>query len=279
MRFAICNEMFEGWPLGRVAEFAADLGYEGVEIAPFTLADDISRLTPADRRALRREVESHHIRVAGLHWLLAQPPGLHITSSDPGPRRRAVEHLHETARLCGQLGGRVMVLGSPAQRTLPPDTPIEEGRRRMVDVLRRVIPIADARGVVIGLEPLPPTDTDFINTADEAVGLIGTIRHPRLRLALDVRAMILGETDPPAKVIERTRRVLRHFHANDPNRLGPGMGEADQRPVAEALRGAGYDGWVSVEVFDTSPGAETIARESLRTLREFYAEPPGSAGS
>ena len=57
IRFSICNELFEGWPLERVLVYCANLGYEGVEIAPFTLAEDIRGLAPEVVGEMRRTSE------------------------------------------------------------------------------------------------------------------------------------------------------------------------------------------------------------------------------
>ncbi len=270
MRFAICNEIFGDRPLEDVAGLVADLGYDGIEISAATLADDVRTRDTAGRRRLREAVEGRGLRVAALHWLLIRPGGMHITSPDPRPRRDAVEHLRELARICDQLGGRILVFGSPAQRTFPPDTPREEAFARAVQVFRQVIPILDSRRVTLAFEPLPMQDTNFVTNAAEARALIETIRHPRFRLALDARAMVLGEEAPPEEVIRANADYLRHFHANDSTGTGPGMGRLDHAPLGEALRSAGYRGWVSVEAFDRRTDPETLARESLETLRRFY---------
>jgi sugar phosphate isomerase/epimerase len=77
-----------------------------------------------------------------------------------------------------------------------------------------------------------------------------------------------SESTPMADLIRRYRAELVHFHANDPNRQGPGFGELEFPPILAALGEIDYHGWVSVEVFDYSPGIERLARESIEYLRE-----------
>ena len=111
------------------------------------------------------------------------------------------------------------------------------------------------------------TTKDFVNTAAEGVELLDRLGHPNFRLHLDVKAMST-EAEPAPDLIRRHAAHTAHFHANDPNRRGPGFGDTDFVPIFRALKESGYDGWVSVEVFDYTPDPETIARESLRYMRE-----------
>jgi sugar phosphate isomerase/epimerase len=100
--------------------------------------------------------------------------------------------------------------------------------------------------------------------------LIERIDHPGFVLHLDVKAMST-ESTPAPELIRQHAAHLGHFHANDPNRRGPGFGATDFVPIFRALRDIDYRGWVSVEVFDYSPDPETIARESIRYMRECVA--------
>jgi sugar phosphate isomerase/epimerase len=83
------------------------------------------------------------------------------------------------------------------------------------------------------------------------------------------------ESTPIAELIHRHREHLVHFHANDPNRLGPGFGDLDFIPVFRALAEVQFRGWISVEVFDYSPGPERIARQSIEYMRKCIKEVSG----
>jgi sugar phosphate isomerase/epimerase len=264
-RYAICNETFEGWDHGRICRFVADLGYTGLEVAPFTLAPRITDIATARRRELRRQAEECGVQIIGLHWLLAKTEGFHLTSPDEATRRRTAEYLVELARCCRDLGGDLLVFGSPAQRRIPAGATREQATDFAVDTFRRAAAGFAETGVTLCLEPLSSPEADFINTAAEAVAILDRLDHPNFALHLDVKAMA---TDGPApELIRRHANRTRHFHANDPNRRGPGFGETDFVPIFRALRESRYAGWVSVEVFDYLPDPETIARESLRYMR------------
>jgi sugar phosphate isomerase/epimerase len=270
MRFAICNETFEGWEHARVCQFVAELGYTGLEIAPFTLAPLVSAVSDEQRRILRAEAEAAGLQIVGLHWLLARTEGFHLTSADESVRRRTSAYLVELARCCRDLGGDVLVLGSPAQRRLPAGVSKDEGVKYAADTIQRALPGIAACAVRLCLEPLGPQETDFVNTCAEGMALIELLRHPNFVLHLDVKAMST-ERAPVPELIRHYAPVTCHFHANDPNKRGPGFGETDFVPIFQALAASNYQGWVSVEVFDYTPDPETIARESLRYMRECMA--------
>ncbi len=267
MRYAICNETFEGWDHARVCRTVAELGYQGLEIAPFTLARSIDEVSAGRRRELRRQAEDNGLTLLGLHWLLAKTEGMQLTAVDATVRQRTADYLIALAHCCADLAGELLVFGSPAQRRIPAGATRAQAVEYAVDTFRRAQGgIADS-GVKLCLEPLAPAEADFINTCAEAIEILDLLAHPSFALHLDVKAMSSEDTPIP-DLIRRHATRTGHFHANDANRRGPGFGEVDFVPIFQALRDSGYAGWVSVEVFDYAPDAETIARESLRYMRE-----------
>ena len=273
MKFAICNETFGSTPWEETLECVARLGYQGLEVAPFTLADRAGDVTAQRRRDLRQAAQKAGIEVVGLHWLLVKPPGLYLTTPDDAVRSRTADYFIDLVRLCADLGGTVCVLGSPYQRNLLPGVDRERAMGYAQEVFEHALPEARRCGVTIAIEPLTPKETDFIQNAADGIELIERIKHPNFRLHLDTKAMAGSETRPIPEVIKSSLKHLVHFHSNDPNLLGPGMGNLDHRPILRTLKEVGYSGYVSVEVFDYSPGAEVIARKSLRYLQQIEAMP------
>ena len=268
MRLAICNELFQDWPLAKAFSYARDAGFEGIEFAPFTLSDDadVRSISPVHRATLRDQLAAAHQQAVGLHWLLAKTEGLYLTSPDETVRRRTGEYLIELTDLCADLGGTVMVLGSPLQRNLLPGVSHEQAMAFAADVIRVAEPTMRERGVILALEPLGPAEGDFLNTAASGIQLAKMVNSPNVRLHLDVKAMSTESQSIP-DIIRHSAEWLQHFHANDPNLLGPGMGEVDFEPIIAALDEVGYQGWLTVEVFDDSPGIEAICEASVATLR------------
>jgi sugar phosphate isomerase/epimerase len=266
MKLAICNETFQDWPPERAFRLAAECGYTGIEIAPFTIAADASDISAAQRAEFRRQAESAGLEVVGLHWLLAKTTGYHLTSPDAPTRERTADYLAQLARLCRDLGGRVLVFGSPQQRNLLPGVTLDAAHDFAAETIGRAMPAIDDCGVVLALEPLGPAEGDFLNTAAESMKLIERIDSPNCRLHLDCKAMS-SESESIPDLIRQFASHIEHFHANDPNRQGPGFGQLDFVPIVAALAEVRYDGWISVEVFDYAPGVERLARESIDYLR------------
>ncbi|MBC7854673.1 MAG: sugar phosphate isomerase/epimerase [Pirellulaceae bacterium] len=271
MRLAICNETFQNWPLDKAFAFARELGYTGIEIAPFTIAINAFDISPQQRDEIRRQAEDAGLEVVGLHWLLAKTTGYYLTTPDDVVRKATADYLAELARLCRDLGGRVMVLGSPMQRNLLPGVSHEQGMELAADCIRRALPVLEECSVTLAVEPLGPVEGNFLNTADLGMQLCEMVGSPHCRLHLDVKAMST-ESKPIPQIIRECASLVEHFHANDPNRRGPGMGDVDFHPIFQALAEIDYRGWVSVEVFDYEPGPERLARESMEYMERVLAE-------
>jgi sugar phosphate isomerase/epimerase len=143
------------------------------------------------------------------------------------------------------------------------------------EVFGAVLPVLEASEVTLALEPLGPQEGNFLVTTREAVQLAEQIGSGQVRLHLDCKAMAT-ESEPIPDLIRRYRDLMVHFHANDPNRRGPGFGELDFVPVLGALGEIDYRGWVSVEVFDYAPGVESLARDSINYLQKCLREIVGS---
>ncbi len=268
IKLGICNELFEGMEFGEVCRLVKDIGYDGLEIAPFTLARLITELSSGRRRELRRMVEDAGLETIGLHWLLAKTEGLYLTSPDATVRRATGDYLVALAGATADLGGTLMVLGSPKQRSLLPGVTFDQAFGFALEVFDRIMPYVAAAGVDLCFEPLAPSETDFINTCAQAMELVERVGHPHFKLHMDVKAQSseTGATVP--ELIRRYAGKAGHFHAQDVNRRGPGMGDVDFKPIMKSLVESGYDRWVSVEIFDFSPGAENTARQSIRCLKE-----------
>ena len=269
MRFAICNEMYEGWDFGAACADIAESGYDAIEIAPFTLADDPTEISENRARKIGDLSTSSGLAVTGFHWLLQNPEGLHLTCPDNEIRRRTKEVLQHLARICAAMGGEIMVFGSPKQRNVLPGETYDAAFGRAVESFREVCDVAHPLGVTLALEPLAAEYTNFMVNAEETVRVIQAVEHPACRLHLDVNAMC-SEEKSIDEIVGENREYLAYFHANDPNLRGPGFGDVDFVPIARALKKVGYDGVISVEVFDYQPNPETIARESLAYLKRTF---------
>lgn len=265
-RYAICNETFQNVTAIESLALAKHYGYSGVEIAPFTIAHDCRSIDRKTRLELRSEAERLELEVVGLHWLLAKTTGFYLTSPESSVRRATADYLIALGELCFDLGGTILVLGSPLQRNLLPGVTYEEAEGFATEVLKRACEAYEKLGVTLAVEPLGPQEGDFLLTAELGRRLIERVESPACQLHLDVKAMSSEALSIP-EILRQSSEVLAHFHANDANRRGPGMGAIDFVPILKTLKEIDYQGWVSVEVFDYEPGPDALAGGSLEYLK------------
>ena len=272
MKFALCQELFEDTPWTEQCRIIAGAGYQGIEVAPFCISENVATVSDEVLLGMKSTAEEFGLEIIGLHWLLAKTEGLYLTSPNEAVRQRTSDYLRLLARHCATLGGDVLVFGSPFQRSLLEGVNQQQAMDYAAEVFREAMPQFAESGVRLCMEPLTKKETDFINTCADAVGLMNLVDHRSFVLHQDVKAMLGAESDSVPDLIRRHKDICGHFHVNDTNLLGPGMGETDYHPILKALLEVGYSGWVSVEVFDYSPGAEKIAKKSIDYMKDVLRD-------
>jgi sugar phosphate isomerase/epimerase len=260
--------MFEGWSWADMVRAIGEAGYDGVEIAPFTLADSVTDISPAERRTLRQQAEDAGIAVAGLHWLFVSPKGLHATTDDAATRQRTTAYLQALIRFCGDLGGEVMIVGSPKQRDVQPGVTYETAWGRFVEMIEACVDLAAERQVILCMESIPTDQGNFCTRLAEAVRMVEQVGHPHFQTMWDVHNAH-EEQEPLPDLVRRNIRYIKHVHVQEMDGSYPGSRDFDFASILRVLQKEDFQGYVSAEVFDFSPGPEFIARETLRYLKSL----------
>jgi len=270
MKFGICNEIFKDWEIEKSTAFIAQTGYDAIEIAPFTISDYVTDITEKERRRVREAAAKAGIAISGIHWVLVQTDGIFMNDHNPAIRKRSAQYFCDLVDFCADLGGKSIIVGSPKQRNIPEGVTYEQAWEWARETFTPSVSHAAKMGVTLCLEPLSPSETNFINTAEEAIRFIEQFDSPHCKIILDVKAMS-SEAKSIPDVIRNAAPHFAYFHANDANLKGPGFGDVDFKPIAAALKETGYKGYVSVEVFNFEEGPEVIATRSIEYLKKSFA--------
>ncbi|MCD6394195.1 MAG: TIM barrel protein [Planctomycetes bacterium] len=272
--YAMCNESMKDLPFAEQCKIVVGAGYTGIEIAPFTLVmDGVAEITATQRQEMVKAMTDNGLKCAGLHWLLAPPPtGLHFTTPDDAVRAKSVDYLNELIDFCGDLGGKAMIFGSPKQRNTV-GISIDEAKKHFADGLAAVADHAQSRGVQVLIEPLDKTQTDVVNTTAEAMELVEKIDHPAIQTMFDFHNTV-DETETFEEIITNYFEFIQHVHVMEMDGTYLGTGDAATKYVKafQTLKDLGYNKWVSLEVFDFTPGGKKIAEESIKVLREIESK-------
>jgi sugar phosphate isomerase/epimerase len=232
------------------------------------LADSVTEISLARRKTIRREAEKYGIEIVGLHWLLVKPEGLYINHPDEIIRIRTQEYIEALIHFCGDVGGKLLIHGSPHQRTVLPEWDFKESWKRAQETFEACLETARKRDVTYCIEPIARTSTNFINTVEEALRLVKEIRHPNFKMMFDCRHALAQETSlTEALTHALDSRSLRHIHVNDANGKGPGFGETKFTPILKTLIKNNYRNYISVGAFQVEPDPQTVAGRSIGYLK------------
>lgn len=265
MKLSLCNEVIREMDFPRQCALAAELGYEGLELAPFTLGDDAYKMGTEQRAEIRRATADAGLAISGLHWLLVAPKGLSITTADKPTWERTVDVMRRLIGLCADLGGDYLVHGSPAQRRIGGEADPKAAAERAIAAWASIAEDAAKARVTYCIEPLGTQETDFVNTLDQAAAIVRRIDSPALRTMIDTSAAARSESMPVADVVSHwlPSGLVAHVQLNDRNRRGPGEGEDKFAPVLKALIAAEYRGWLAMEPFVYKPDGPSCAARNI----------------
>jgi D-psicose/D-tagatose/L-ribulose 3-epimerase len=269
MQVSLCNEVIATLDFPAQCALAAGLGYDGLEVAPFTLADEPHRLSAARRTELRRIAEDAGVPISGLHWLLLAPKGLSITNPDDAVRARTLDVMRRLIELCHDLGGTILVHGSPKQRQVASGESRGTAVARAMACFAAIAGEAEAAGVTYCIEPLAPPEASTITTVEEAAAIVREIGSPSVQTMIDCAAAGRGEAATIPELVDRwlPTGLIRHIHLNDPNLKAPGQGKLRFGPILEALARNRYQGRCSLEPFVYEPDPPTCAARGIGYVR------------
>jgi sugar phosphate isomerase/epimerase len=268
VKLAVSNIAWEPKELETHLTLLKNLECEGVEIAPSCIWPEPVNTSEVERKRLERLIKDYGLELVGFHALLYNHPELKIFDSTETLKETA-SYMQELIHLCRDLGGRVMVFGSPRNRERKFRTQ-EECLSIANDFFHFLATEAEKYNVFICIEPLYQ-NCDFITSSLEGLSMVNQVNHPNFRLHLDIRAMQEAGEDF-YRVFSMCAEVLEHIHVGDSNLSPPGYDGFNHRAIATALRKSGYNKYVSIEMRQGFGPSQKVVEESVRYIKSCYVQ-------
>lgn len=231
------------YPLDETIRRIARIGYDGIEIGAAAPHAYPAYLGPERRREIRALLDDVGIEVSGMLPAPGGGPGFNVASPLAEERRHAIEQYKDVAQLCADLGGRTLLYVAGWQIY---GTPREQAWEWSREALAEVGRAAADLGVTVAVEPTP-TDSNLIESVDDALGLMREVNQPNVRVMFDT-IHVYYRNEVASDYAYLMGNDLAYVHLSDVDRLAPGQGRGDFVGLIQALKDVGYDGYLSMEI-------------------------------
>ena len=240
-------------------------GYDGVEI-PLLEGD------PGHYEALGRQLDDLGLERTALTVI----PDAASSPIGAGGQQGAVKHLGWALECAQALGSPILAgpMHSPLGKFSGVAATADESQRG-IDTHRVVGDIAARHGVTLALEALNRFECYFLNTIDDLGAYLDAVDHPSVRGMYDSFHANVEEKDAKGAIARNIRHIA-HVHVSENDRGTPGRGHIDLKGEIQALKAAGYDGWLTIEAYSRAlPGlaaATSVWRDFFPSLDQVWQE-------
>ncbi len=166
-----------------------------------------------------------------------------------------------------ELGQKVAVIGSSKARNIRDDYTKEEAEEQFCEVLRICGEVGEKYGIVVTVEPLNASETNFIITFADGIDIAKKTAHPNVLAMIDLYHHAVNRE--PIETLDGTEGILVHTHIARSDRNTPTLDDiAEIAPKIEYLKNTGYEGRMSLECRHV-PDFETSVKNAYELLKRF----------
>jgi sugar phosphate isomerase/epimerase len=226
-------------------------------------------LSEADFEANLRKIKQTRCKVYLCNILF--PGSIKIT----GPQvneQRIMNYLDTVFYRAKRANIPLIVLGSGGSRRLPEGYDPRQAKTEFTQLCGKMATVAKKHGIMLAIEALNTTETNFINTLEEAAEIVKNVNHPNFRLNADIYHM-LKENEPPQHIMDAAKWIVYVELAEKEKRTFPGVAGEDFRPYFQALKTIRYKGPIVIEgrPGDLTKEAPAAYQYLTTQLKEVYA--------
>jgi fructoselysine 3-epimerase len=247
----------------------ARIGYDGIEIGAAAPHAYPAHLSQERRKDIKKMLDDNNLSVSSMLPAPGGGPGFNVASPLPEERAGAVAQYKEVVALCADLGGPTVMYIAGWQIYGTTRVQAWDWSR---EALSEVAKSADDRGVTIVIEPTP-TDSNLIESCDDAIELMEQVAAPNVKLMFDTQHAYY-RNEVPTDYVYRMGKNLRHVHIAEFGRGAPGTGPGDFVGLVEALHEIGYEGYLAMEIGFNRRNVEPdlVARQAYEYLKPLVSK-------